>query len=60
MSIERPYKSVETNRDFIRNLSNIEMAEFFCHHFITGFIFMPEKIQEEIKCNIVRWLCSNR
>lgn len=47
-----------TNRDFIRNLTYNEMAEFFCQYFITGFKFMPENIKDEMRSNIVKWLQS--
>lgn len=45
-----------TNRDFIRNLTYEEMAEYFCQYFIIGFKFMPENTKNIIKNNIISWL----
>lgn len=45
-----------TNRDFIRNLTYNEMAEFFCQYCIIGFKFMPDDVKDVIRRNIVDWL----
>lgn len=45
-----------TNRDFIRNLSNKEMAEYFCYYFLPGFRFMPKEFRDKMTDNIRQWL----